>query len=100
MAVQFSRIDVISDHQSKHCGSPIPTTTTATLYPSDAIPSASQLQHRLGCGYFGDPACWRRFDVDDDRPLQIDQVISAIGEADPYLPFVGPGCCRSGERGV
>ena len=56
-----------SDHQPRSIGGvgcqPLWSETKAVLGP---------LQHRLGSGDLGAPARRRRFDVDDDRPLQID----------------------------
>ncbi|HUC09452.1 MAG TPA: hypothetical protein VL985_03390 [Stellaceae bacterium] len=56
------------------------------------------LEHRLGRGDFRAPARRCRLDVDDNRLLQIDQIIGAIGKSDLPLPFVGPRRGRIGQR--
>jgi hypothetical protein len=44
---QFPRTDVVRDHQSRHCGSPVPKHNICYSPPAnDAIPLASQHQLR------------------------------------------------------
>ena len=54
-------------------------------------PSLGALDHRLGGLDLVVPASWGRFDVDDHRVLDVDQVIEPVAELHSLVRFRCPG---------
>ena len=52
------------------------------------------VEHRAGCADLGLPDGAGGFDIDDDRSLQIDQVVVGVGEEGMAFVSAGPLCGR------
>src|SRR5882762_3481017 len=54
------------------------------------------LDHGSGCAHLGLPDRARRFDIEDDRGLQVDQIVICISEERVSFVSAGPLRCRIG----
>ncbi len=92
------RLDaVLIDQPGKHLGRAVAAVTEEPVR-IEIEPFERALNHAFGGQHLRLPDCRRRLDIDDDRVLDVDQVVRRVGEEGLATMRPRPACRRVGGR--